>query len=279
MELAHGTEVSEGNTIASDKYRNYCFTSFIGKIEFKKNMKYLLQGEEVCPTTGRDHIQGFVIFKNPRKLSGVIKEFGKISWRVCRGSIEDNIKYCKKELSFSEEGVLPTGQGKRLDLQQIKEEIDEGKSINEIAQDHVAAYIRYHSGIEKYKRLSMKHRNEKPTVVWIWGLSGVGKTKYVFDRHESIYMKDGSKWWDGYEQQEAICIDDFDGRWPYRDLLRLLDRYPYQGETKGGYVKLNSPFIYITCEYPPDEYYGEEKNRLDQVVRRIDNTIHLTGDH
>lgn len=80
-------------------------------------------------------------------------------------------------------------------------------------------------------------------------------------------------WWDGYEQQEAIIIDDFDGKWPYRDLLRLLDRYPYQGQYKGGYVKINSPYIYITCEYSPSFFW--RGNEFAQIHRRLSEIKHL----
>ena len=50
--------------------------------------------------------------------------------------------------------------------------------------------------------------------------------------------------WDGYKQQEAIIIDDFDNTIPYRTLLRMLDRY---GQVNDGYEKLksNQQSIYI----------------------------------
>jgi len=72
-----GTEVAVGNTkaTATKKFRNFCFTSYQGKIEYNsKNMKYLLQGIEICPNTNREHIQGFVIYKNPRTIGGILKE-------------------------------------------------------------------------------------------------------------------------------------------------------------------------------------------------------------
>lgn len=105
------------------------------------------------------------------------------------------------------------------------------------------------------------------------------------EKHKTYYIKDGTQWWDEYEQQEAIIIDDFDGKWPFRDLLRLLDRYPYQGQFKGGYVPINSPFIYITCEHPPDWFWGpmakapltgdRSANELAQMLRRIDEIVHV----
>ena len=44
-------------------------------------------------------------------------------------------------------------------------------------------------------------------------------------------IKDGTQWWYQYEGQEAVVIDDFDKKWPFRDLLRPLDRYPNQGSS------------------------------------------------
>jgi len=49
-------------------------------------------------------------------------------------------------------------------------------------------------------------------------------------------------------------------------LLRLLDKYPYQGQIKGGYVKINSNII-ITCEFPPEYFW--KGNELAQITRRI----------
>ncbi len=33
---------------------------------------------------------------------------------------------------------------------------------------------------------------------WIYGLPGIGKTKYVIDMHPGFYDKDKSKFWNGY---------------------------------------------------------------------------------
>jgi len=55
-----------------------------------------------------------------------------------------------------------------------------------------------------------------------------------------------------------------------------LDRYRYQGQVKGGYVNINSPFIYITCEHPPSYYWSG--NELDQITRRLTSVLEIKKD-
>lgn len=44
--------------------------------------------------------------------------------------------------------------------------------------------------------------------IWIVGKSGVGKSWYA--KSFMPYMKAQNKWWDGYEGQSEVLIDDFD---------------------------------------------------------------------
>lgn len=145
----------------------------------------------------------------------------------------------------------------------------EGADMCEIAME-VKSYqaLRF---AEKFKYYCMEDRMEPPIIYWRWGPSGVGKTRWAFDTfgYGNVYMKDGSKWWDGYDQQKCILIDDFEGASDFRQFLRVLDRYPYQSENKGGYIKLNSPYIVITSEFPPAHFW--KNNELYQVVRRIED--------
>lgn len=174
--------------------------------------------------------------------------------------------YCKKCGDWWEVGELPA-QGKRSDLVAVAELVRSGVSLVEVAEEVPGMFVRYSKGLTLLKMILMKDRTEMPAVTWLWGPSGSGKSRYAVDLGFSFYIKDGTPWWDGYDGQKCIIIDDFDGKWPFRDFLRLLDRYPYQGQFKGGYVKINSPLIYITCEFPPDEIW--KGTELKQVLRRI----------
>lgn len=233
---------------------------------------YMVYGHEIGEG-GTQHLQGYIEFENGKRLTTLKKMMPRAHLETCKGTARQNIDYCKKQGDVYEKG-RPKQQGKRTDLETIAQMVEERKPMIEIAQEYPSAYIRYHRGIMEYKNMLQKHRDKPPCVIWLWGATGVGKTRTATEDFSSFYIKDGTHWWNGYEQQEAIVIDDFDGKWPYRDLLRLLDRYPYQGQTKGGYVKIDSPYIIITCSHPPDAIWGGEE--LAQVKRRITNTFNLT---
>ena len=48
-----------------------------------------------------------------------------------------------------------------------------------------------------------------------------------------------AKWWDGYEGEKEVLIDEFwKDFYKYHELLRLLDRYPCKVEKKGGWAHL-----------------------------------------
>lgn len=250
--------------------RNWCFTwnnYTDDDIEYLKGYKYLylIFGKEVGES-GTPHLQGYIEFNSVKLLKTLHKAFPKVHWEMRKGSQTQAITYCQKDNNFFEFGEAKS-QGKRNDLIAVTNAIVEGTFKS---TDFPEQYVQYHKGIEAFKASLLVDRdfNNPPKVIWRWGLAGVGKTRGAYEKHvNSVYVKDGTQWWDGYTQQEAIIIDDFCGKWPFRDLLRLLDRYPYQGQYKGGYVKINSPFIYITCEHPPEYFWSD--NELAQITRRL----------
>lgn len=260
--------------------RNYCFTlNNYSEEEVEKlktiEHKYMVMGREVGEN-GTPHIQGYIEFYKPKDLSALKKINDRVHWEKRLGTAREAATYCKKELNFYEDGEM-SRQGARTDLAKVAELVKAKKTIKEIAEECPVEYIKYNRGISALINAGYKNRERlsPPEIIWLWGKTGVGKTRWAFDEHgEDVYIKDGTQWWDGYTQQEAIIIDDFDGKWPVRDLLRLLDRYPYQGQVKGGYVHINSPFIYITSDSRPDTYW--DKGIWSQIERRICNIINLS---
>ena len=164
-------------------------------------------------------------------------------------------------------GEPSVGQGSRTDIKELTQKYVTVKLRWKIVCLIIQNFMFGILVLLKMFNAVMKPRESPPEVIWRWGLAGTGKTRYCIEKHPSHYIKDGTSWWDNYTQQEAIIIDDFDNNIPYRTLLRIIDRYSCQGQVKGSYVQINSPFIYITCEHPPEKYWSD--NELKQILRRI----------
>ena len=112
------------------------------------------------------HLQGYVIFKSPRKFSSVRLYLAcNPHWEPRRGSHSQAKEYCIKEdtriagpWSFGEE---PSGQGRRNDLVSLKRALDDGLSEREICDDDdlFPVWCRYFKSVERYKRLHTTRRS------------------------------------------------------------------------------------------------------------------------
>lgn len=264
------------------KERQWCFTQFgynnemVEKYKNLKNIKYLIFGYEVCRATNREHLQGFIFFENPRCFNGLKKQFPTAHWSpgyrtknaLCRE------RYCKKDGNFYERGDPPS-QGMRTDLEGCHELLKKGGDLKACFDSNFGITCKFYKAFEKYLNLSTLHRKEKPEIYWLWGDTGTGKTRSAVDHSESYYIKDNTKWWDGYSHEEVVIFDDFDGRIPIKDMLRYTDRYPVSGETKFGYTPINSACMYITSDISPTEMYANSPHLLCQLLRRLTSVRHL----
>ncbi len=243
--------------------------------------RYMVFGYEIGKE-GTEHLQGYTYFKDAKTLSALKKWGGpwaKMHLEISKGNAFQNITYCKKDGNFEEYGKEPV-QGKRTDIDVMKDMVCAGADMKKIVMEAKSFQaVRF---AEILKNYISEDRTEAPWVLWRWGKAGVGKSSWVHgwkDKKcylpwgDDIYIKDGTQWWNGYNGQSCICIDDFDGKWPFRDFLKLLDRYPYQGQYKGGYVKISSPYIVITCEFPPEYFWSD--NELKQVSRRLKEVLEV----
>lgn len=242
----------------------------------KKNMNFIIFQIEQCPKTKKLHYQGYIEFTRAVNLRWMSTNFGKSNhYERARGSGDDNITYCsKKETRVDGPWSIGTsenkGQGQRNDLINIKNDLKEGKDMNYIGENYAGSYIRYHKGIEKLQQLLIKERrNWRPELIVFIGPPGTGKTKRAFDENEdkTIYNKpDCSQWWDGYDGQEVVVINEFKGQLPMEFMNNLADYYPMQVQIKGGYKKFTSKKIYITSNIELDKWWTENN---DSFYRRI----------
>ena len=159
--------------------------------------------------------------------------------------------------------------GKRTDLDNVRELIKEGKGMKDVVM--VATSYQSVKMAECILKYHEKKRDWKPKVYWFYGGAGTGKSKLAYEMFPSAYTAMATaKWWDGYDAHEDIIIDDMRKDFcKFHELLRILDRFPVQLETKGGTRQLLARNIVITSCYSPEQLF-ETREDLKQLTRRID---------
>lgn len=232
------------------------------------DVHYVVWQLEMCPDTSRLHLQGYIEFVGQKSYSWVHEnceglETAHLEPR--RGSQRDAIAYSKKEESRLD-GPWEWGeareQGRRNDLNEIRERLDRRDPEGDIAADHFGSWIRYHRSFREYKRVRRLEtvRDWPMELIFIIGPSGTGKSSKARADFPDAYWGPKGKWWDGYSGQDTVVVDEMYGhRMPFTELLQLCDRYPYQVETKGGMTQFIARRIIFTSNQHPKDWYDSEK--------------------
>lgn len=261
------------------KSKFWCFTLNNPEVtdeDLLRNLKYdyLIFGREIGKS-GTKHLQGYIEFSVRKEFTTVCKINPRIHWENRRGSSLQASDYCKKDGDFVEIGKLSTPQqGKRTDLDELKEAAMESNDLRGIVMEcKNLQQIRFVEKIYEYKKDNGQRDIE---VYWYHGYAGTGKTRAVAKKTDGldVYWKnDSSKWWDGYCGEEIVVFDDLDiEEYGFRNLLRLMDRYPLRVQVKGGYRQFLCKKLYITCPYNPENYwYGNERAEITRRITKIKN--------
>lgn len=254
-------------------------------------VRYLVFGHEVAPTTGTPHLQGFILFENQTAFGTVRKLIPRANIQTRRATDFQASEYCKKEGDFFEAGTAPQ-QGRRFDIENaVKAILDGTTTTTEIVTENPTLYICAHRALDKVQSIRISNttsviRKEQREAVWYYGGAGVGKSKRVFEQVKDdsfyLYPYDGD-WMDSYDGQKYIVFDDFRGQVPYNALLRLTDPWynSYQCRRRGTVpYPCVSDKIVITSALPPWEVYGSllsKSDSLKQLFRRV-KIIQMTSE-
>lgn len=213
---------------------------------------------------------------------------GALYVEPAKGTFGQAKAYCEKDGDYTDFGV-PPAQGKRSDLEEVATQIKSGVSVADAVKDHPGVFIRYSKGLSQWAQLYQKQRDFKTKVVWCYGPTGTGKTRWIQEKTGgTAYWKSGrTKWWCGYANEDDVVIDDFrpSAEMPLDYMLRLFDRYPFNVECKGGAMKFNSKTIYVTAPWTLEELYAKvpfdiPEEDIRQLVRRVDEFHHFPdGNH
>lgn len=262
--------------IRSTPAQSWCFTlnnyteeEFAG-LSFW-SCRYLIVGKEMGENK-TPHLQGYVEFYSKKRLSGCKALSYRAHWEKRNGRRDQARDYCKKSNDFVEFGTWAEtlGQGYRSDLKDVVQASKENRSFVQ-ALGSCPSLTRY---VHCFKLIrSELDKEEAPhwrdvSVSLFVGKTGTGKTRLAMD-HKSVYKLDmaNNLWFDGYDRETRLVIDDFYGWIKYGHLLQLLDGYRMRLEIKGSFTYAYWTEVIITSNKMYNEWYKDRD--LSALERRI----------
>ena len=257
----------------------------------------------LCDEVGQEgtpHTHVYLLFSNAVMFTTLQKRFYGAHIEPANGSNQENRDYIRKEGkwledekrgtnlidTFEESGELPPDRfsGKK-ESEAIRDMIKAGADDTEIMEAFPTAMNRLHH-IERTRQayLAEKYKNEfrKLTVSYIYGVTGIGKTRSIMEKHgyQNVYrVTNYAHPFDGYKGQQVIMFEEFRSSLPISDMLVYLDGYPTMLPCRYADKQACYLEVYIITNIPLEEQYPniqkEEPETWDAFKRRIHSVTEM----
>lgn len=225
------------------------------------------------------HWQLVLAFKRKQSINFCKREFGDFHAELTKSDAASEYVW-KEETRIQgtqfELGAKPIQRNSSKDWDDIWEAAIAGDLLRIPASVRVQSYasIRRIQG-DFAQPIAMQRQ-----VLVFWGDSGTGKSLRAWtEAGMDAYSKDPrSKFWCGYRGQAHVVIDEFNGDIDIAHLLRWLDCYPINVETKGGSVPLKASAIWLTSNRTIEEWYpNATAEQIFGIRRRCTITHYQRG--
>ena len=267
-----------------------------------KNLEYWCLCDEIGEN-GTPHTHVYFASPNAILFSTVQQRFYGAHIEAAKGSHQDNRDYIRKEgkwldsathetncpETFEESGELPQRPDRRTTVsEEILAQIESGASDAEILRSHPGAMNRLqHINTARQTLLAEEYKTRWRDLqtTYIWGKTGVGKTRLVMEKHgyESVYrVTNYAHPFDGYHGQEVILFDEFRSSLPIADMLKYLDGYPLMLPCRYADKVACFTTVYLVSNIPLDKQYPnvqvDEPETFRAFRRRIGDVLELLDD-
>lgn len=265
--------------------RSFCFTlnnypdkdwAYLDTLE----CKYMLYGKEVGKE-GTPHLQGLCVFKHQRTLQQAIKLLKHCHVEIAI-DVQASIVYCKKEGDFTERGIPPMTQKQKGDanIERYARAWEFAKAGN---IESVDADIRIQC-YNTLKTLAKDYAKAPPDLddvcgLWFYGEPGTGKSYAARNNYGPYYLKETNKWWDSYQGEETVIIDEVEsdqGKFIGHFLKKWADRYSFDAEVKGAKLIIRPKRIIVTSNYSIETVFGHDQVLLEAIRRRF-KCVHFSS--
>lgn len=265
-----------------------------------KSLCYFCMADEAGSS---HHTHIYVVFSSGVRFSTLKNMFNEAHLEIARGTSEQNRDYITKSGkwendkkhgtiipgTFEEFGEMPVERpGARNDLADLYDLIKSGASNYEI-MEQAPEYLLHTDKIERVRQIIKEEQFKEVfrdlKVTYIWGKTGVGKTKHVMEKYgySNVYrVTDYIHPFDNYKGEDVILFDEFRGQLKIHDMLNYLDGYPLELPCRYSNKQACYTKVYIISNISFDEQYPqvkiEQSNTWNALKRRI-HEFELFGHH
>ncbi len=278
------------------KYRNWCFRLteptydetdfFLDMLQHgHEKVMYVSVQSEVGEETHKFHFQGYMELKGQSRMSAMKNNFGqRVHWEKRMGTQRQADEYTKKNETYQptwgygpafvrgirgDWGKLKRGGSDRFEL--AVEHLKTGGSMEQLKEDYSVQYAMHKDKLSDYY-IGLKGRRHWPMEVEIFvGETGSGKSATAWRENPQAYACPwpiGGHWWmGGYQGENTIILDDYDGQISLEKMMMLFDRHPWPDcEAKCRQFNFVSKKIVITTNRDPRDWFP--KHDKDEIHMR-----------
>lgn len=256
----------------------------------------------MCDEIGEEGtLHTHIYFASPNAIewTAVQQRFYGAHVEAAKGSHRENRDYIRKEGkwqddpkhetnlpdTFEESGELPPEADRRQrQSEQVLEMIESGASNAEIIREFPSQMTHLKSiDATRQMLLEEKYRTVRREldVYYLWGKTGVGKTRYVLDKYgyENVFrVTNYAHPFDGYSGERVILFDEFRSDLPTKDMLKYLDGYPLRLPCRYGDKVACYTTVYVVSNIPMEKQYPnvqlDEPETWKAWLRRFDGNIY-----
>ena len=206
-----------------------------------------------------------------------------IEFLKTRADITRACRYCIKEdknplvHGLEIKAILSTKHERRYNTKEILEgdlnELIENGAINPASMRNIIWARQY------WKLYNKPNDATDVRGIWLEGPAGCGKSTWAKDFGNAMggfYEKAQNKWFDGYNGEPVIILEDLDTGTLNHYLKIWTDKWACKGEVKGGTVWLNHKYFVVTANYSiPDIAQKDSRSPepdyalIDALTRRF----------
>lgn len=267
---------------------------------------YFCMSDEIADT-GTYHTHIYICSSSPIRFTTIKSRFPTAHIENAYGSSLDNREYITKtgkwadtlkaetavKDSFMEWGKIPTeADEKDENKAKLMKDIISGKTTVDIISDAPNYAFRIRE-IETLRQalLMEKSITEYRTdlnVVYIYGPTGTGKTRGIYQNHDprdicriTNYRNGNGIVFDNYNAQNVLVFEEFNSQIPIYNMLNILDIYPITLPARYSDKVACYRQVYITSNIPLEEQYWEVQKTTPEIwhafLRRIHKVVQYVG--